>query len=63
MHALKFQAVAATNGLIAKLYGPGEGRRHGSAILAMSGLLPQLSTIQCVLHPKVGMANKRFCAL
>ena len=42
VHALKFQAVAARNGLIANLYGPVEGRRHDSAILAMSGLLPQL---------------------
>ena len=42
VHALKFQSVAAPNGLIANLYGPVEGRRHDSAILAMSGLLPQL---------------------
>ena len=42
VHALKFQAVAAPNGLIANLYGPVEGRSHDSAILAMSGLLPQL---------------------
>ena len=42
VHALKFQSVAAPNGLIANLYGPVEGRRHDSAMLAMSGLLPQL---------------------
>ena len=42
VHALKFQSVAAPNGLIANLYGPVEGRRHDSAILAMSGLLAQL---------------------
>ena len=42
MHALKFQSVFAPNGIIANLYGPVEGRRHDSAILAMSGLLPQL---------------------
>ena len=38
----KFQAVAAPNGLIANLFGPVEGRRHDSALLAMSGLLNQL---------------------
>ena len=42
VHALKFQAVAAPNGLIANLFGPVEGRRHDSALLAMSGLLNQL---------------------
>jgi len=42
VHALKFQSVVAPNGIIANLYGPVEGRRHDSAILAMSGLLPQL---------------------
>ena len=42
VHALNFQAVAALNGLIANVYGPVEGSRHDSAILAMSGLLPQL---------------------
>ena len=42
MHAIKFQSVVAPNGLIANLYGPVEGRRHDSALLAMSGLLPQL---------------------
>ena len=42
VHAIKFQSVVAPNGLIANLYGPVEGRRHDSALLAMSGLLPQL---------------------
>ena len=42
VHALKFQAVAARNGLIANFFGPVEGRRHTSALLAMSGLLNQL---------------------
>ena len=41
-NALTFKSAAAPNGLIANLYGPVEGRRHDSAILAMSGLLPQL---------------------
>ena len=42
VHALKFQSVVAPNGIIANCYGPVEGRRHDSAILAMSGLLLQL---------------------
>ena len=42
VHAIQFQSVVAPNGLIANLYGPVEGRRHDSALLAMSGLLPQL---------------------
>ena len=41
VHALKFQSVVALNGLIANLFGPVEGRRHDSGMLAMSGLLPQ----------------------
>ena len=40
--ALKFQSVVAANGMIANLYGPVEGRRHDSRMLAMSGLLDQL---------------------
>ena len=40
--ALKFQSVVAPIGLIANLYGPVEGRRHNSTVLAMSGLLHQL---------------------
>ena len=42
VHAIKFQSVVAPNGLIANLYGPVEGRRHDSGMLAMSGLLPEL---------------------
>jgi len=42
VHALKFQSVVAPNGMIANLFGPVEGRRHDSALLAMSGLLNQL---------------------
>ena len=49
VHSLKFQAVAALNGLIANLYGSVEGRRHESAILAMSGLLPPPE--QCSVSP------------
>ena len=43
MHALKFQSVVAPNGLIANLFGPVEGKRHDSGMLADSGLLNALS--------------------
>ena len=42
VHGVKFQSVAAPNGLIANLFGPVEGRRHDSAMLARSGLLQML---------------------
>ena len=42
VHSLKFQSIVAPNGLIANLYGPLEGKRHDSAMLALSQLLPQL---------------------
>ena len=42
VHAIKFQSVVTPNGMIANLYGPVEGRRHDSRMLAMSGLLEQL---------------------
>ena len=42
VHAIKFQSVVAPNGLIANMFGPVEGRRHDSAMLQMSGLLPYL---------------------
>ncbi|MCP4800255.1 MAG: transposase family protein [bacterium] len=42
VHAIKFQSVVAPNGMIANLFGPIEGRRHDSRMLAMSGLLEQL---------------------
>ena len=42
VHALKFQSTAIPNGIIANLYGPVEGKRHDSRMLAMSGLLPKL---------------------
>ena len=42
MHALKFQLVVFPNGLICNLYGPVEGRRHDSGMLAESRLLDQL---------------------
>ena len=42
IHALKFQSVVIPNGLICNLYGPVEGRRHDSGMLAESRLLDQL---------------------
>ena len=42
IHAIKFQSVVTPNGLISNLYGPVEGRRHDSGMLAESNLLHQL---------------------
>ena len=39
VHAFKYQSVIAPNGLIANFYGPLEGSRHDSYLLAKSGLL------------------------
>ena len=44
VHASKFQSTAIPNGIIANLYGPVEGKRRDSRMLAMSGLLPKLQT-------------------
>lgn len=44
VHSLKYQAVVLPNGLIANMFGPVEGRRHDSGILAASGLLTDLQT-------------------
>ena len=42
VHSIKFQSVAAPNGLIANLYGHAEGRRHDNSMLARSRLLDDL---------------------
>ena len=42
VHSVKFQSVALPNGLVGHLYGPVEGRRHDSGMLASSGLLQDL---------------------
>lgn len=42
VHSIKFQSVAAPNGLVANLYGPVEGKRHDSGMLAQSRLLDAL---------------------
>ena len=39
---LKYQSVTAPNGLIANFYGPLEGSRHDSYLLAVSGVLDSL---------------------
>lgn len=39
VHSIKFQSVALPNGLVGNLYGPIEGKRHDSGMLASSGLL------------------------
>lgn len=48
VHAIKFQSVAVPNGLVADLFGPVEGKRHDSSMLAESSLYNQLfGTICC----------------
>ncbi|ETW05261.1 hypothetical protein H310_04225 [Aphanomyces invadans] len=42
-HCLNFQAVSAPDGICVHFWGPVEGRRHDSAMLAMSGLLRSFS--------------------
>ena len=42
VHSIKFQAVALPNGLVGNLFGPVEGRRHDSFMLASSGFLQEL---------------------
>ena len=42
VHSIKYQSVVTPNGLICNLYGPVEGRRHDSGMLAESNLLNQL---------------------
>lgn len=46
VHCLKFQSVAAPNGLIAHMFGPIEGRRHDAFMLGVSGLTDKLSRFQ-----------------
>ena len=52
IHAIKFQSIAAPNGMNANLYGPVKGKRHDRGMLAMSGLLPQLE-----LHARTSNGN------
>ena len=50
VHAIKFQSIATPNGLIANLYGPVEGKRHDSAMLAQSQVLNQLQHLSFNRH-------------
>ena len=43
VHAIKYQALSAPNGLCANLRGPHEGKKHNSSMLQDSGLLTVLS--------------------
>ena len=42
VHVIKFQSIPTPNGLVANLFGPVEGKRHDSGMLARSGVLNQL---------------------
>lgn len=42
VHGFKFQSISAPNGLIANFFGPLEGSRHDSYLLAQSGILDAL---------------------
>ncbi|XP_038069925.1 uncharacterized protein LOC119739165 isoform X1 [Patiria miniata] len=44
-HALKYQSVVTTNGLIANMFGQMEGRRHDSALLTESNLMEDLQML------------------
>ncbi|RXN37054.1 Retrovirus-related Pol polyprotein from transposon 412 [Labeo rohita] len=59
IHSLKYQAVAIPNGLIAHLYGPVEGRKHDSGMLAESGLMSLLENpaMSADGHPMCGRAD------
>ena len=48
IHAIKFQSIAAPNGVIASLHGPVEGKRHGSGMLAMYVWSPFTTSIKCM---------------
>ena len=45
VHGLKFQSVTCPNGLIANFFGPVEGKRHDSSLLAESQLLQKLEEV------------------
>ena len=44
VHSLKFRSLLISNGLIASLFGPVEGRRHDAGMLNEAGLLNALQT-------------------
>jgi hypothetical protein len=42
VHAIKFQSLMLPDGIIGSLFGPVDGRRHDSFLLAQSGIVPQM---------------------
>ncbi len=66
-HVLKYQSIVFPNGLIGRLDGPKNGRRHDSAILHLSGLLLELRRKFILpdgswyaLYGDTGYANQKF---
>lgn len=66
-HVLKYQSVMMPNGMIARLDGPFNGRRHDSAVLHLSDLLRQCQAKLVVSEEKwyafygdPGYANQKF---
>ena len=53
VHFIKFQSVALPNGLVGNMYGPVEGKRHDSGMLASSGFLQELQRFS--LSPITGL--------
>ncbi|CAH3176394.1 unnamed protein product, partial [Porites evermanni] len=42
VHGIKFEQVLAANGIIVRMYGPVEGKKHDAGVLRMSGLYQDL---------------------
>ena len=61
VHSVKFQSVALPNGLVGHLYGPVEGRRHDSGMLASSGLLQDLQRFSNSKVTGLPMCVRRPC--
>lgn len=66
-HSVKYQSVIFPNGIIGRLDGPINGRRHDSAILHLTGLLRELNTKFVrqggrwfSLYGDPGYANQKF---
>ena len=59
VHSIKFQSIARAtpNGLIANLYGPVEGKRHDSAMLAQSRVFNQLQRFPFNPHGDILCVN------
>ena len=60
LRAINFQSVVTPNGIIAILYGPVEGCRHDSSMLAYSGLLQQLEQHSYNLYQELMCLNGDF---